>query len=49
MKGLWSTIQVIFSLVGGWLGWFLGGMRRAFIRADRICCFRLCHGAYVCC
>ena len=25
MKGLWSTIQVIFSLVGGWLGWFLGG------------------------
>ena len=25
MKGLWSTIQIAFSLIGGWLGWFLGG------------------------
>ena len=25
MKEFWNTIQVIFSGVGGWLGWFLGG------------------------
>lgn len=25
MKEFWITIQVIFSSVGGWLGWFLGG------------------------
>lgn len=25
MKEFWNTIQVIFTAVGGWLGWFLGG------------------------
>ena len=25
MKEFWSTIQLIFSAVGGWLGYFLGG------------------------
>ena len=25
MKEFWNTIQVIFTGVGGWLGWFLGG------------------------
>ena len=25
MKEFWITVQVIFSAVGGWLGWFLGG------------------------
>lgn len=25
MKEFWTTIQVIFTAVGGWLGWFLGG------------------------
>ncbi len=25
MKEFWITIQVIFTGVGGWLGWFLGG------------------------
>lgn len=25
MKEFWITIQVIFTAVGGWLGWFLGG------------------------
>lgn len=25
MKELWTTIQVIFAGLGGWLGWFLGG------------------------
>lgn len=25
MKEIWNTIQLIFSAVGGWLGWFLGG------------------------
>ena len=25
MKEFWGTIQLIFSAVGGWLGWFLGG------------------------
>lgn len=25
MKEFWITIQVIFSAVGGWHGWFLGG------------------------
>lgn len=25
MKGFWSSIQLVFTAVGGWLGWFLGG------------------------
>ena len=25
MKEVWNTIQLIFSAVGGWLGYFLGG------------------------
>lgn len=25
MKEIWNTIQVVFSAIGGWLGWFLGG------------------------
>ena len=28
MKEFWNTIQVIFTGVGGWLGWFLGGCDR---------------------
>ena len=25
MKAFWNTIQLVFSAIGGWLGWFLGG------------------------
>lgn len=25
MKEFWTTIQVVFAVIGGWLGWFLGG------------------------
>lgn len=25
MKELWNGIQLVFTLLGGWLGWFLGG------------------------
>lgn len=25
MKEFWNTVQIIFSAVGGWLGYFLGG------------------------
>ena len=25
MKSFWNSIQVVFTAVGGWLGWFLGG------------------------
>ena len=25
MKAFWYTIQGIFTAIGGWLGWFLGG------------------------
>lgn len=25
MKEIWNTIQLIFSAIGGWLGWFFGG------------------------
>ena len=25
MKDFWNTIQIIFTAIGGWLGWFLGG------------------------
>ena len=25
MKDFWTTIQLVFSAVGGWLGYFLGG------------------------
>ena len=26
MKTTWNTIQFIFTAIGGWLGWFLGGV-----------------------
>lgn len=25
MKEFWNTIQLAFTVLGGWLGWFLGG------------------------
>ena len=25
MKEFWSFIQLVFTAIGGWLGWFLGG------------------------
>ena len=25
MKEFWTTVQVVFAGIGGWLGWFLGG------------------------
>ena len=25
MKEFWTSVQVIFTAIGGWLGWFLGG------------------------
>ncbi len=25
MKEFWTTVQVTFAAIGGWLGWFLGG------------------------
>jgi toxin secretion/phage lysis holin len=25
MKKFWTTIQIAFAAIGGWLGWFLGG------------------------
>ena len=25
MKEFWTTIQLVFTAVDGWLGWFLGG------------------------
>lgn len=25
MREFWTSIQVVFTAVGGWLGWFLGG------------------------
>lgn len=25
MKEFWTTVQLAFAAVGGWLGWFLGG------------------------
>lgn len=25
MKEFWNTIQLVFTAIGGWLGWFLGG------------------------
>ena len=25
MKEFWNTVQLVFTAVGGWLGWFLGG------------------------
>ena len=42
MKTVWSNIQLIFAIFGGWLGWFLGGYDGflyalvAFIVADYI-------------
>ena len=26
MKEFWNTIQLVFTAIGGWLGYFLGGM-----------------------
>ena len=31
MKEFWTTIQVIFAAIGGWLGWFLGGCEGVLI------------------
>ena len=25
MKEVWTSVQVVFTAIGGWLGWFLGG------------------------
>ena len=25
MKEFWTSIQMVLTAVGGWLGWFLGG------------------------
>lgn len=25
MKEFWNSVQMVFTAVGGWLGWFLGG------------------------
>ncbi len=25
MREFWNTIQLVFTAIGGWLGWFLGG------------------------
>lgn len=25
MKEFWTSIQVVFTAIGGWVGWFLGG------------------------
>lgn len=25
MKEFWTTVQLVFAGIGGWLGWFLGG------------------------
>ena len=25
MKEFWNSIQLVFTAIGGWLGWFLGG------------------------
>ena len=25
MKEFWASVQVVFTAIGGWLGWFLGG------------------------
>ena len=42
MKTVWSNIQLIFAIFGGWLGWFLGGYDGflyalvAFVVADYI-------------
>ena len=42
MKEFWNTIQIIFTAIGGWLGYFLGGCDGllyaliAFVVADYI-------------
>ena len=44
MKEFWNTIQLMFTAVGGWLGWFLGGCDGllyaliAFVVIDYITC-----------
>lgn len=25
MREFWNGVQVVFTAIGGWLGWFLGG------------------------
>ena len=42
MKEFWTSIQIVFAAIGGWLGWFLGGCDGllyaliAFVVADYI-------------
>lgn len=47
MKEFWNTVQFVFTAVGGWLGYFLGGCD-GLIYALLARCDRLSHGSDVC-
>lgn len=38
MKEVWNWIQLVFTAIGGVLGWYLGGLDDlALMRTDKIC------------
>ena len=48
MKEFWNTIQLIFTAIGGWLGWFLGGCDGLLYALVVFCRGGLYHGRDVC-
>jgi len=48
MKTVWNTIQLTIATIGGWLGWFLGGLDGflyapiAFVVIDYITGYYVC-------
>lgn len=48
MKEFWNTIQLIFTAIGGWLGYFLGGCDGLLYALLAFGGHRLHHRGYVC-
>ncbi|MBB5147521.1 hypothetical protein HNQ35_002750 [Cerasibacillus quisquiliarum] len=38
MKDIWNWIQFIVTALGGFIGWFLGGLDGFFVCIDHIGC-----------
>lgn len=48
MKEFWNAVQFVFTAVGGWLGYFLGGCDGLLFALLAFVIHRLHHGSHVC-
>ncbi len=46
MKQVVTTMQYVFAGVGGFMGWFLGGLDGFSVCTPYVCGHRLCHRTY---